>query len=84
MKLIADASNDDEGTLLLAAKAQILKTNKTKTNPALKPFTFAVSPKKVKIPGFTWKAGEGKERLEQVREELYRLTEAVEKTILEL
>jgi hypothetical protein len=62
------------------AKGKVLKTNKTEsTGP--KSFTFAVTPKKVKIPGFTWKAGEGKARLEAMREELYKLTEAVEKTL---
>lgn len=84
MGMISEVTAQDEESMHFAAKAQVLKTNKTKSNPAMKPFTFAVSPKKVKIPGFTWKAGEGKERLEQVREELYRLTEAVEKTLNEL
>ncbi len=84
MAMIAKATDEDESTLKFAAKAQILKTNQSKENPAAKAFTFAVTPKKVKIPGFTWKAGEGKERLEKMREELYRLTEAVEKTLSQL
>ena len=78
--IIAKASNEDESELMLMTKGKVLKTNKTEsTGP--KSFTFAVTPKKVKIPGFTWKAGEGKARLEAMREELYKLTEAVEKTL---
>ena len=84
MAMIAKATSEDETTLQFAAKAQVLKTNQSKPTQGLKAFTFAVTPKKVKIPGFTWKAGEGKERLEQMKEELYRLTEAVEKTLSQM
>jgi ParB/RepB/Spo0J family partition protein len=66
-----------------AAKGKVLRTNQSKPSTA-KPFTFAVTAKKVKIPGFTWKMGEGKDRLETMRTELYRLTEAIEKKIAEL
>ena len=81
--IIARASNEDEGQLQLA-KAKVLKTNQDKSEKGPKAFTFAVTMKKVKIPGFTWKAGEGKERLLAMREELTRLTEAVEKTLANL
>ncbi|NDF16155.1 ParB/RepB/Spo0J family partition protein, partial [bacterium] len=81
--IIAKASNEDEGQLLIA-KAKVLKTNQSKSENGPKPFTFAVTARKVKIPGFTWKAGEGRERLEKMREELSKLTEAVEKTLANL
>ena len=84
MAMIAKATHEDENTLVLATAGKVLKTNQTKTSTGPKPFTFAVTTKKVKIPGFTWKAGEGKERLEKAREELYKLTEAVEKTLANL
>ncbi len=83
-KMIAEANKQDEGEFNFAAKAQVLKTNQSKANPASKPFVFAVSAKKVKIPGFTWKAGEGKEKLELMKEELYKLADAVEKTLAQL
>lgn len=83
--MIAKAANIDEEMLAIqATKGKVLKTNQTAGATEAKAFTFAVSPKKVKIPGFTWKAGEGRARLEQMREELYKLTEAVEKTLAEL
>jgi hypothetical protein len=81
--MIAKVSIDVETALLNLAKGKVLKTNKTETTGP-KPFTFAVTARKVKIPGFTWKAGEGKERLERMREELQKLTEAVEKTLSNL
>jgi ParB family chromosome partitioning protein len=83
--MIAEANHhEEEGTMAgESAKGKVLKTNQSKPTDA-KPFTFAVTAKKVKIPGFTWKMGEGKDRLENMRTELYRLTEAVEKKIAEL
>ncbi len=82
--IIANVSQDDEGELLQMAKGKVLKTNQTKESTGPKPFSFAVTARKVKIPGFTWKAGEGKERLEKMRDELRRLTEAVDKTLSNL
>jgi ParB/RepB/Spo0J family partition protein len=82
--MIAEAcQGEEEGMMGVTAKGKVLKTNQSKPSMA-KPFTFAVTAKKVKIPGFTWKMGEGKDRLENMRTELYRLTEAVEKKIAEL
>ncbi|MBC7397310.1 MAG: ParB/RepB/Spo0J family partition protein [Bdellovibrionales bacterium] len=83
-EMIAAASEQDEGSFQIAAKGEILKTNRTKSTTTAKPFMFAVTSKKVKIPGFTWKAGEGRERLEQVREQLVKLTEAVENKLKDL
>ncbi len=83
VSIIANASREDEGDLLIS-KARILKTNQSKPATGPKPFTYAVTPKKVKIPGFTWKAGEGRERLEQMRAELMRLSEAVDRTLANL
>ena len=83
--MIAESNRgDEEGVVSTSGKGQVLKTNQTKTVAPSKPFAFLVTTKKVKIPGFTWKMGEGKERLEKMRTELYRLTEAVEKKIAEL
>ncbi|NDF14751.1 hypothetical protein EB061_05455 [bacterium] len=82
--IIAKASQDDELALVQLAKGKVLKTNQSPKTAGPRPFSFAVTKKKVKVPGFTWKAGEGKERLEQMREELYKLTEAVEKTLAHL
>jgi ParB/RepB/Spo0J family partition protein len=83
--MIAEAcAHEDEGTIGSSVSGKILKTNQTKTSSLAKPFTFAVSDKKIKVPGFTWKMGESKDRLESMRDELYRLTEAVEKKIAEL
>ena len=83
--MIAEASShEEEGVMGAATKGKVLKTNQSKGPSLSKPFTFAVTAKKVKIPGFTWKMGEGKERLETMHNELLRLTEAVEKKIAEL
>jgi ParB family chromosome partitioning protein len=80
----AASKSEEEGIVGVPAKGQILKTNQSKSESSAKPFTFAITAKKVKIPGFTWKMGEGKERLERMRDELYRLTEAIEQKISEL
>jgi ParB/RepB/Spo0J family partition protein len=80
----ASHASDEDGMIPTLVNGKVLKTNQTK-NPMLgKPFTFAIDAKKIKVPGFVWKMGEGKDRLESMRDELYRLTEAVEKKIAEL
>ena len=79
--MIEEASKRDEGTFELAAKGEVLKTADKNTGKVVKPFLFAVTPKKVKIAGFSWKATEGKDRLQQFHQELKSLAEAVEKTL---
>jgi ParB/RepB/Spo0J family partition protein len=82
--ILAASTDEDEGMIGAGVKGKVLKTNQSKTSGLAKPFTFAISEKKIQVPGFTWKMGEGKDRLENMREELYRLTEAVEKKLAEL
>ena len=82
--LVAAATEQEEGTFQAVAKGEILKTNQSKTPGAAKPFLFAVTSKKVKIPGFTWKVNEGKERLVQMRDQLQKLSEAIEKKLRDL
>ena len=82
--ILAACASEEDGVMGAVTSGKVLKTNQSKGTSTAKPFTFAVSAKKVKIPGFTWKMGEGKERLEKMRDELYLLTEAVEKKIAEL
>ena len=75
--LIAESIKLDEGLIGVAAKGEILKTETLDKKREEKPFSYSVSAKKVKVPGFTWKAGEGKERLES-------FVQSLEKLMLEL
>jgi len=61
--LIALSSKDEEGMIEVSAKGEVLKTN-VGLKKLEKPFAYEFSAMKIKVPGFTWKAGEGKERLE--------------------
>lgn len=80
----AASTQEDEGMVGAATKGKVLKTNQTKSEMTSKPFTFAVTAKKIKIAGFTWKAGEGRIRLEGMVSELKRLAEEVEKKLAEM
>jgi ParB family chromosome partitioning protein len=82
--IIAKASDEDETGLLAETKGKVLKTNTEPKENGPKPFLFAVTPKKVKIPGFTWKAGEGKDRLLEMREELKKLSDAIDQTLAKM
>ena len=82
--LISEAVKRDEGTFEIAAKGEVLKTATKANKNEEKLFMFEANAKKVKMPSFTWKVGEGKDRLEKLHQELKKLTEAVETTLRSL
>ena len=79
--LISEAVKRDEGTFEMAAKGEVLKTSNKAAKSNEKVFSFEATAKKVKMPSFTWKVGEGKERLEKFQAELKKLSETIEKTL---
>ncbi len=82
--MIAEAGKREDADFSMAAKGEVLKTANKNEKKAEKPFAFMATAKKVKIPGFTWKAGEGKERLQKFQSELKKLSDAVEKALSDL
>jgi ParB/RepB/Spo0J family partition protein len=79
--LIAESTKQEEGMFAVAGKGEVLKVSDKNHPKEEKPFTYMASVKKVKMPGFTWKVGEGKERLELFHTQLKKLTEELEKTL---
>jgi ParB family chromosome partitioning protein len=82
--LIAESNKQDEGMFEVAAKGQVLKAKDKNAVKEEKPFAYLATAKKVKMPAFTWKVGEGKERLELFHAQLKKMTEELELTLLDL
>lgn len=79
LELIAEASKNEEGTDgLSATPKKPLKVGDRVNKGDLKPFTFEATEKRVKIPGYVWKIGEGKERLAELHTQIKKLSDEIE------
>ncbi|MBS1959039.1 MAG: ParB/RepB/Spo0J family partition protein [Bdellovibrionales bacterium] len=77
--MIAESSkNEEDGVIVTAAKGKVLKVKDRNAKSDAKPFTFEANEKKVKIPGYVWKLGEGKERLEELHKQVKKLADEIE------
>jgi ParB/RepB/Spo0J family partition protein len=84
-ELISKSLDSEEGTLDVTAKGKVLKAeDRNNAKSDNKPFTFATSKKRVKIPGYVWKVGEGKERLQDLHQQVKKLAEELESLLGQL
>ncbi len=81
--LIAHA-NKSEDEIGITVKGKVLKTSDKNAAKEDKTFEFLATKSKVKIPGYTWKVGEGKERLKKLQEQIQLLAVAIEETLQKL
>lgn len=78
--LIAEAKKKEGLEAALVVKAT--NTTEKKAKPSQeKTFEYKASAKKVKVPGFSWKVGEGESRLKSYAEQLRQLLKDIEKII---
>ena len=66
------------GTAVAGTSANAAAQAKSPAKKELKPFEYSASPKGITVPGFKWKAGEGRERLEDYAKALKSLMTDVE------
>jgi ParB-like chromosome segregation protein Spo0J len=78
-EMILEAMKLDEGSLVMPeGSKKPIKVGDRVNKGDLKPFTFEASEKKVKIPGYVWKVGEGKDRLLDLHQQIKKLSGEIE------
>lgn len=76
--MIAELLKNEDGTMAVATKGKVLKTKDRNAKSDDKPFTFEANEKRVKIPGYVWKVGEGKDRLADLHKQVKKLADEIE------
>ncbi len=78
-EMIAESSNTEEGLDLATSSAKKpIKVGDRINKGDLKPFVFEANEKRIKIPGYVWKIGEGKERLADLHGQIKKLSDEIE------